>query len=76
MAAHNNSFAIDDQLNTPDNLARYAQVLQAMDASLGAALAPYLASLASGQRVDMVAIWDALYVATKPTPNLPSQSGE
>lgn len=64
MARNNHVFAIDDRLGTSDNLDAYARVLEGMDAALGAALRPYLASIAAGHPVDTSAIWDALYVAS------------
>lgn len=82
MAENNHAFAIDDTLGTSDNVAAYAQVLETMDAPLGAALGPYLVSLAAGQPVDTAAIWDALYAAmtsADPDPALPdggSDGGE
>jgi hypothetical protein len=76
MAKNNHAFTIDDALGTSDNLAVYAQVLEAIDAPLGAALRPYLASLAAGQPVDTATIWDALYAATAPAdPDLPHAGG-
>lgn len=66
MGERNHTFAIDDALGTSDNLAAYARVLEAMDAPLGAALRPFLASLAAGQPVDTAAIWDSLYAAIAP----------
>jgi len=76
MAKNNYVFAIDDTLGTSDNLAAYAQLLEAMDAPLGAALSPYLASLAAGQPVDTAAIWDALYAATVPANPDPAPPGD
>jgi hypothetical protein len=64
MAKSNRAFAIDDTLATSDNLAAYAQLLEAMDGPLGAVLSPYLASLAAGRPTETAAIWDALYAAT------------
>lgn len=66
MATNNNEFAIDDMLGTAENLAVFAQLLETLDEQLGAALRPYLAPLAAGQKVDTVAIWDTLYAATAP----------
>lgn len=75
MANNNHVFAIDDGLNTADNLAAYAQVLERMDAALGAALRPHLMSLAAAEVADTEAIWDALYVASAVTNRDPSTSG-
>jgi hypothetical protein len=64
MPTDSRTFAIDDTLGTSDNLAAYVRLLAAMDGSLGAALSPFLTSLAAGQPVDTGAVWDALYAAT------------
>ena len=61
MTKNNQTFTIDDTLGTSDNLAAYAQVLEAMDALLGETLSSKLAVLATGQAVDTAVIWDALY---------------
>jgi hypothetical protein len=66
------AFAIDDTLSTSDNLIAYAQLLGAMDAPLGAALARFLASSSTGQPIDIAAIWDALYAATAPADSDPT----
>lgn len=64
MATNKGAFAIDDTAGTLENLVVYIQILVAMDAPLGEALSPNLASLAAGRPVDAAAIWDVLYVAT------------
>jgi hypothetical protein len=71
MTKKNRAFAIDDTIDTSDNLAVYTQFLVSMDAPLGTALSSSLASLAAGQQVDIVAVWDALYAATAPAPAAP-----
>jgi hypothetical protein len=76
MATNSNAFAIDDTLGTSDNLAVYAQLLDALDERLGAALGPHLAPLAAGQPVDAAVIWDALYAATAPLGSDPMPSGD
>jgi hypothetical protein len=75
MARNNNAFAIDDTLGTSDNLAVYTQLVEALDARLGAALSSCLAQLVAGQRVDTAAIWDVLYVATAPLDPDPVPAG-
>ena len=64
MAGNAHVFAIEDGVGTSDNLDDYSQVLGGMDAALGAALRPYLASIAAGHPIDTSAIWDALYAAS------------
>jgi hypothetical protein len=66
MAGNANVFAIEDRLGTSDNLGAYSLVLEGVDAALGAALGPYLASIAAGYPVDTSAIWNALYAASAP----------
>lgn len=75
MTNNSHTFAINDTLGTSDNLAAYAQVLEAIDAPLEGALSPYLASLAAGQPVDTAAIWDALYAAIAPADPHPAPPG-
>ncbi len=67
MAGNAQSFTIEDRLGTSDNLNAYAQTLEQIDATLGVALRPYLASMAAGHTVDTSAIWNALYAATAPS---------
>jgi hypothetical protein len=66
MAGNAHVFAIEDRLGTSDNLDAYSQVLEGLDAELGAALRQYLASIAAGYPVDTSAIWNALYAASAP----------
>lgn len=67
MARNAHSFTIEDGLGTSDNLDAYVQVLEEIDAPLGVALGPYLASMAADQTIDPSTIWSALYAATAPT---------
>ena len=76
MAKNKHAFAIDDTSSTSDNLAEFAKLLESMDAPLGAALSPFLASLAAGQPLDPAAVWDALDAATAPADPPPDQPGE
>jgi hypothetical protein len=64
MASDNRArFAVDDAFSTAENLAAFGQVLEGIDAVLGAALKPHLAPLASGQSANTSAILDSLYSA-------------
>jgi hypothetical protein len=67
MARNAHSFTIEDRSGTSDNLDAYVQVLEEIDAPLGVALRPYLASMAAGPTIDTSTIWNALYAATAPT---------
>jgi hypothetical protein len=71
MIRNDRAFEIDDALGTSDNLASFEQSLAAIDAPLGRELSTHLASLAAGQPVNTVAIWNALYAAMAPADPIP-----
>ena len=60
MPSNNPRFTIDDGLSASENLGAFGQMIEGLDATLGAALRPHLALLASGQPIDTSAIWDSL----------------
>lgn len=58
------TYEIDDALSIEDNLAALGGAIDALDPALSAILRPKLAAWASGEAVDLVAIWDALYTGS------------
>ena len=62
----NIAFEIDDDCDAEDNIAAFVEAIEPLDGELASILKPELASCISGNGLDTVSLWNALYVGTAP----------